>query len=104
METLAESLIQQRYAVDIAVNGEVAQEFQDLFAYDLIVLDRQLPDVEGISLCQRFRQQGVTCPILMLTAQDDSADKVQALDAGADDYVGSGLDLWMLLLQLVPSK
>ncbi|MGD1939757.1 MAG: response regulator [Leptolyngbyaceae cyanobacterium] len=92
METLAESLIQQRYAVDIAVNGEVAQEFQDLFAYDLIVLDRQLPDVEGISLCRRFRQQGVTCPILMLTAQDDSADKVQALDAGADDYVVKPFD------------
>ena len=92
METLAESLIRQRYAVDIAVNGEVAQEFQDLFAYDLIVLDRQLPDVEGISLCRRFRQQGVTCPILMLTAQDDSADKVQALDAGADDYVVKPFD------------
>lgn len=87
METLAESLIRQRYAVDIAANGEIAQEFQDLFPYDLVVLDWLLPDTEGIALCRQFRQQGMTCPILMLTAKDDSADKVRALDAGADDYV-----------------
>lgn len=92
METLAESLIRQRYAVDIAANGEIAQEFQDLFPYDLMVLDWLLPDTEGITLCQQFRQQGVTCPILMLTAKDDSADKVMALDAGADDYVVKPFD------------
>jgi DNA-binding response OmpR family regulator/HPt (histidine-containing phosphotransfer) domain-containing protein len=92
METLAESLIRQRYAVDMATNGETAQEFLALFPYDLIVLDRSLPDAEGISLCQRFRQQGITAPILMLTARDDSADKVQALDAGADDYVVKPFD------------
>jgi DNA-binding response OmpR family regulator len=87
MEALAESLIKQRYAVDIAVDGETAQEFQDLFSYDLVVLDWLLPDTEGIALCQQFRHQGMTCPILMLTAKDHSADKVMALDAGADDYV-----------------
>jgi len=87
METLAESLIRQRYAVDIATTGEMAQEFLVLFPYDLIILDRLLPDAEGISLCQQFRQQGITAPILMLTARDHSADTVQALDAGADDYV-----------------
>ncbi len=87
METLAESLIRQRYAVDIATTGEMAQEFLVLFSYDLIILDRLLPDAEGISLCQQFRQQGITAPILMLTARDHSADTVQALDAGADDYV-----------------
>jgi DNA-binding response OmpR family regulator len=92
METLAESLIRQRYAVDIAVNGEIAEEFQDLFPYDLMVLDWLLPDTEGILLCRQFRQQGVTCPILMLTAKDDSADKVKALDAGADDYVVKPFD------------
>ncbi|MEM9007495.1 MAG: response regulator [Cyanobacteria bacterium P01_F01_bin.86] len=92
METLAESLIRQRYAVDIAVDGETAQEFLALFPYDLIVLDILLPDAEGTSLCQTFRQRGVTCPILMLTAKDTSTDKVQALDAGADDYVVKPFD------------
>ncbi len=92
MEALAASLIRQRYAVDVAVDGETAQEFLALFPYDLIVLDILLPDAEGTSLCQQFRQQGVTCPILMLTAKDASTDKVQALDAGADDYVVKPFD------------
>lgn len=92
METLAENLIRQRYAVDIAGNGEIAQEFQNLFFYDLIVLDWLLPDTEGIALCRQFRQRGVTCPILMLTAKDNSADKVKALDTGADDYVVKPFD------------
>lgn len=92
MENLAEILVRQRYAADIATNGETAQEFLALFPYDLIVLDRLLPDAEGISLCQRFRQQGITAPILILTARDDSADKVKALDAGADDYVVKPFD------------
>ena len=87
METLAERLIKQRYAVDIAVNGEMAQEFLALFDYDVIVLDLLLPDIGGIVLCRQLRQQGNHSPILMLTAQDASEDKVQALDAGADDYV-----------------
>ena len=92
METLAENLIRQRYAVDIAGNGEIAQEFQNLFSYDLMVLDWLLPDTEGIALCRQFRQQRVTCPILMLTAKDNTADKVIALDAGADDYVVKPFD------------
>ncbi|MBE7385708.1 MAG: response regulator [Leptolyngbya sp. SIO1E4] len=100
METLAESLIRQRYAVDIAVDGETAQEFLALFSYDLVVLDIRLPDAEGTSLCQQFRQQGVTCPILMLTAKDTSADKVQALDAGADDYVVKPFDFGELCARI----
>ncbi|PSN19371.1 hypothetical protein C7271_07630 [filamentous cyanobacterium CCP5] len=92
METLAESLIHQRYAVDMAADGETAQEFIALFAYDLIVLDILLPDVGGIALCQQLRQQGINCPILMLSAKDDSSHKVKALDAGADDYVVKPFD------------
>ncbi|MGD1854356.1 MAG: response regulator [Leptolyngbyaceae cyanobacterium] len=92
METLAERLIKQRYAVDIASNGEIAQEFLDLFTYDLIVLDMLLPDVDGITLCKTCRQKNISCPILMLTAKDDSNHKVRALDAGADDYVVKPFD------------
>ncbi|MDB9528344.1 response regulator [Oscillatoria sp. CS-180] len=92
METLAESLIKQRYAVDIAVDAETAEEFLTLFAYDLIVLDVLLPDRGGVELCQQLRQTGINNPILMLTAKGDSTDKVQALDAGADDYVVKPFD------------
>lgn len=92
MEALAERLIKQRYAVDIATNGEIAQEFLDLFTYDLIILDMLLPDVDGITFCQGCRQKEISCPILMLTAKDQSQDKVKALDAGADDYVVKPFD------------
>ncbi|WP_346290281.1 response regulator transcription factor [Sphaerothrix gracilis] len=92
MQTLAESLIQQRYAVDIANNRETAEEFLALFSYDLLVLDVILPDGDGISFCQRLRQQDFEQPVLMLTARDDSGNKINALDAGADDYVVKPFD------------
>ncbi|MEO1523136.1 MAG: response regulator [Cyanobacteria bacterium J06633_2] len=92
MELLAESLVKQRYAVDLAVDGESAQEFLALFDYDLIVLDMLLPDVDGVSLCKQFRREGFSGPILMLTASDLSSDKVNALDSGADDYVVKPFD------------
>lgn len=92
METLEEALIEQRYAVDIALDGETARDFAALFSYDLIVLDMLLPDTEGIALCQQLRDQRISSPILMLTARDDHTDKIHALDAGADDYVTKPFD------------
>jgi DNA-binding response OmpR family regulator len=93
MTTLAESLIQQRYAVDIATDGETAQDFVALFRYDLLVLDILLPDMDGVMLCQQLRSQGVDIPILMLSARDGGHEKAHALDAGADDYVVKPFDL-----------
>lgn len=87
MDILAERLIQQRYVVDIAADGKSAEAWTSLFAYDFIILDMGLPDMGGIVLCQRLRERKITSPILMLTARDDSAMKVKALNAGADDYV-----------------
>ena len=92
METLAHQLIQQRYAVDIAIDGSTAEAFVNLFSYDLIVLDMLLPDTDGTSLCKKLRRQGITQPILILTAKDNHTDKVSALDAGADDYVVKPFD------------
>ncbi len=80
-------LVDQRYAVDIAATGEGCLEYLALFDYDLIVLDVILPDTNGKQLCQRLRLEKYTMPILMLTAQDTSEDKVEGLDSGADDYV-----------------
>ena len=92
MEILAERLIQQRYAVDIAIDGQSAQSYVDLFNYDLIVLDLMLPDGDGISFCRTFRQQGYENPLMILTAKESVAEKVKALDAGADDYVVKPFD------------
>lgn len=87
MEVLAEKLIEQRYAVDIANTGEMGWEFILLFDFDLVILDWMLPDIDGIALCRQIRAKGYTMPIMVLTARDRHTDKVLGLDAGADDYV-----------------
>ncbi|MBE9068691.1 response regulator, partial [Leptolyngbya cf. ectocarpi LEGE 11479] len=93
METLADHLIHQRYAVDITTDGQGALGYLDLFSYDLVVLDLNLPDGSGIGFCQAFRTAGYEQPILILSATDTPAQKVKALDAGADDYVVKPFDL-----------
>ena len=92
MEVLADKLVEQRYAVDIANTGEMGWEFVLLFDYDLVVLDWMLPDTEGIELCRQIRSKGYTMPIMLLTARDRQNDKIVGLDAGADDYVVKPFD------------
>jgi DNA-binding response OmpR family regulator len=87
MEILAQKLIEQHYAVDIANTGEMGWEFIALFNFDLVVLDWMLPDVDGVQVCKQIRAKGYTMPIMLLTARDRYTDKVVGLDAGADDYV-----------------
>lgn len=79
--------------VDVVKDGEAGWNYGSTFEYDLIVLDIQLPKLDGISLCQRLRGEGYTTPIVLLTAQNTSTAKVQGLDAGADDYVVKPFDV-----------
>ncbi len=87
MDILADQLIAQRYAIDIANTGEIGREFVRLFNYDLVVLDLVLPDINGIDLCRQLRTESFKMPIMLLSACDRYSDKVKGLDAGADDYV-----------------
>jgi len=87
VQTLSKHLTAQHYAVDIALDGEDGWSFVQATSYDLIVLDVNLPKLNGLHLCQRLRQTGYQQPVLLLTAQGQDADKVAGLDAGADDYV-----------------
>lgn len=77
----------QHYAVDVALDGEAGWDYAQAAAYDLIVLDINLPKLDGLRLCQKLRQAQYGNPILLLTAQGDSSAKVVGLDAGADDYL-----------------
>jgi len=86
-QTLTHQLTAQHYTVDVAMDGEAGWRFAKAATYELMVLDVNLPKLNGIRLCQRLRQHGYHQPILLLTAKADSADKVMGLDAGADDYV-----------------
>jgi two-component system OmpR family response regulator len=77
----------ERYAVDGAGTGRQAIEFASTTAYDAIVLDLRLGDIDGIDVCRQLRAAECWSPILMLTARDAVADRVGGLDAGADDYL-----------------
>ncbi len=99
-EGLAEALSDQNYVVDWVKDGEAGQLQAKILNYDLIILDIMLPKLNGISLCQTLRDQGLMVPILMLTARDTSTDKVSGLDAGADDYMVKPFDLPELLARI----
>jgi len=75
------------YAVDRASSGTEAAELVDLEDYDLILLDWQIPEPTGLDLVQTWRRQGLQMPILMLSVRDDVEDRIEGLDAGADDYL-----------------
>lgn len=80
-------LAEEAYAVDLAASGEEALEWIKSYNYDLIVLDIMLPGLDGLALCRKIREKGVKTPVLMLTAKDSVDDRVEGLDAGADDYL-----------------
>jgi two-component system copper resistance phosphate regulon response regulator CusR len=77
----------ERFAVDIAHDGNAGWDFASRFEYDLIILDLMLPGLSGTDLLTRLRKQNARTPVLILTARDTTADKVRHFDAGADDYL-----------------
>jgi DNA-binding response OmpR family regulator/HPt (histidine-containing phosphotransfer) domain-containing protein len=97
---LTKSLTAHRYIVDAVRDGEMGWTYGSTFEYDLIVMDVMLPKLDGIALCQRFREQDYTIPILMLTVKDSSTAKVQGLNAGADDYVIKPFDVEELIARI----
>jgi two-component system OmpR family response regulator/two-component system response regulator QseB len=78
---------------DVAVKGEDALWMAGATAYDAIVLDVMLPGLDGFAVCRRLRHDGVWSPVLMLTARDAVADRIDGLDAGADDYLVKPFEL-----------
>jgi two-component system copper resistance phosphate regulon response regulator CusR len=84
---VARSLREKTWAVDVASNGHQALEATRAAEYDLILLDLRLPDMDGLDVCRRLRQEGVETAILMLTARGMVEERVRGLDAGADDYL-----------------
>lgn len=86
-QQLAESLQQQGFAVDAAKDGREGLFMVDEYPYDLAIIDLGLPEISGLELIRTIRQQQKTLPILILTARSNWQDKVEGLEAGADDYV-----------------
>jgi DNA-binding response OmpR family regulator len=86
-QALAHLLKRRGYAVDTVFDGDIASELAATGVYDLLILDRMLPGKDGLTLLREFRRQGFSTPVLFLTAKDAPRDKVEGLDAGADDYL-----------------
>ena len=87
LETLRRGLREEGFAVDGARTLAEAAERLEVNPYDLAVLDRGLPDGDGLDLLRRLRREGSRIPILVLTARDTVSDRVMGLDTGADDYL-----------------
>ncbi len=84
---VARGLREQSYAVDVAADGSDALYQASVNAYDVVVLDLMIPEVDGVEVCRRLRADGAGMPVLMLTARDAVEDRIAGLDAGADDYL-----------------
>ncbi|MFC9296648.1 response regulator transcription factor [Streptomyces sp. NPDC057011] len=92
-EALRRSLAFEGYAVQTAVDGLDALDKAASYAPDLIVLDIQMPRMDGLTAARRLRSAGSVTPVLMLTARDTVGDRVTGLDAGADDYLVKPFEL-----------
>jgi DNA-binding response OmpR family regulator len=85
--SIKKGLEQESYAVDVAYDGDDGFDLASTEDYDLIILDLLLPGMDGITVCRKLREAKIHTPILMLTAKGQLGDKVEGLDAGADDYL-----------------
>jgi DNA-binding response OmpR family regulator len=97
---LAKGLREQAYAVDLAADGETALFQVGTTDYDALILDVMLPRVNGLAVCRSVRESGSGVPILMLTALDEVASRIEGLDCGADDYLIKPYDFGELLARL----
>lgn len=97
---LTDLLHDEGYAVDTAPDGQRGLHLGLTTAYDVMVLDRGLPAIEGLDLLGRLRRSGVSTPVLVLSALANPADRVVGLDAGAEDYLGKPFDIEELLARL----
>lgn len=99
-DPLSRVLTREGYSVDVAYDGAAGSQLAAQGGYDLLILDWMLPQKTGLEVCQQLRRTGQTIPVLFLTAKDTVDDRVQGLDAGADDYLVKPFELRELLARV----
>jgi len=98
--TLGDRLSNEGYGIETASDGETGFRRASGGGFDLIILDLMLPKKGGLDICRDLRQQGLTTPILMLTARNQTVDKVLGLKIGADDYLTKPFEMPELLARI----
>jgi DNA-binding response OmpR family regulator len=94
------SLEQENYLTDVAYDGEDGLNKAEINDYSVIILDIKLPKLDGLSVCRRLREQNIHTPIIMLTACEKIEERINGLDAGADDYLVKPFSFSELLARL----
>lgn len=97
---IARGLVEERFAVDVAADGQAGLDLATTYNYDLVILDLGLPKLDGSQVLRRLRAHNAHVPILVLTARDAVADKVGNFEAGADDYLTKPFAFAELLVRM----
>jgi len=97
---LKQAVSEAGYAAQVVGDGLVALDAAQTMVYDLILLDRMLPGMDGFEVCRRLRSAQIATPILLITARDTLEDKIEGLDSGADDYVVKPFQVGELLARV----
>lgn len=99
-EAISQILTKNNYTVDISLDGEYGLDCSLSGLYDVILLDIMLPILDGMQVLRQMRKEGITTPVIMLTAKGELSDKVLGLDCGADDYVPKPFETEELLARI----
>jgi two-component system, OmpR family, response regulator len=99
-DSIKKGLEQEHITTDTAYDGAEGFDLASTEEYDVLVMDVMLPEMNGFDICQKLRQKNIATPILMLTAKTQTADKVDGLNYGADDYLSKPFDFAELLARI----
>lgn len=99
-KNICEALLAEKFAVESAFDGFLAERFLKKETFDCIVMDINLPKKNGYDLCKEFRQYNTQTPVLMLTAFDELEDKIKGFDSGADDYLTKPFFMKELIMRI----
>jgi two-component system, OmpR family, response regulator len=99
-QDVAQSLREAGFVVDIATSGPDAWYRGDVEDYDAVVLDLGLPQLDGLSVLRKWRASNRSFPVLILSARDDWTEKVDGIEAGADDYLGKPFEIGELIARV----
>ena len=99
-DALVTMLTHNNYSVDAVYNGQDALDYLETGDYDGAILDIMMPKMDGLTVLRKIRAEGLTLPVIMLTAKSEVDDRVEGLDAGADDYLTKPFAIKELLARI----